>query len=132
MNKLFQPYLCKFVRVFFDDILIFSRSWEDHLHHLNIVFSTLRKHTLFVKISQKHTLFVKKSKCQFAQQEVSYLGHVINHEGVSVDQNKIQAMLEWPKPNTLKALWVFFRAHRLLPQVCSRLWKDCQTSYLHA
>lgn len=78
--------------VFFDDILIYSQNEEDHIHHLKTVFDILRSHKLFVKLS----------KCEFAKTELKYLGHAISQQGVAADCQKIKAMMEWPKPNTIK------------------------------
>lgn len=94
MNHIFQPHLRKFVLVFFDDILICSHSWHQHLHHLEQVF----------KLMQHHSLVAKLSKCTFAAQQVSYLGHSITPQGVSTDPTKIQATLDWPLPSTIKHL----------------------------
>jgi hypothetical protein len=94
MNGIFQDLIRKFVLVFFDDILIYSQTWEEHLQHLATVF----------KILWANRLYVKKEKCNFGQKKISYLGHIINQEGVSMDPEKITAMLNWPKPNTLKTL----------------------------
>ena len=93
MNEIFKKYLRKFVLVFFDDILIYSKNWDEHWIHVEKVLSILRD----------HKLFVKKEKCQFGQECIHYLGHVISREGVAVDPEKVQAMLKWPKPKTLKA-----------------------------
>lgn len=70
MNEICRPYLKKFVLVFFDDILVCSRTWELHLVHLKIVFELL----------QSHTLYVKQSKCAFGQAQVEYLGHIVSNE----------------------------------------------------
>lgn len=94
MNKIFHEHLRKFVLVFFDDILVYSRTWEDHLNHLRQVLSILAEHQFHVKLS----------KCAFGQKSVEYLGHVISEEGIRVNQNKIKAMLEWPQPKNLTAL----------------------------
>lgn len=94
MNKIFQSFLQRFVAMFFDDILIYSRSLEEHVGHLKLVMETLKLHSLFVKFS----------KCSFAQGTTEYLGHVVSEEGVQVDKNKIQAMLDWPIPKNLKQL----------------------------
>ncbi|CAL9031829.1 unnamed protein product [Prunus brigantina] len=80
MNDIFRPYLRKFVLVFFDDILVYSRTLNEHVHHLTTVFEVLR-------VAQ---LQVKASKCTFAQSTVDYLGHTISEAGVSVDKKKIQ------------------------------------------
>ena len=79
---------------FFDDILIYSDSLDSHLQHLRIVFETLKQ----------HKLFVKKSKCSFGQARLEYFGHVVSSEGVSADKSKIDSMLSWPQPTTVKGL----------------------------
>ena len=94
INEVFKEYLRKFVLVFFDDILIYSKSWEEHLRHVKMVLSTLRN----------HKLYVKREKCQFGQVQIKYLGHVISKEGVAVDLDKVASMVDWPKPTSLKAL----------------------------
>ncbi|XP_015969943.1 uncharacterized protein LOC107493360 [Arachis duranensis] len=94
MNDIFQPFLRKFVLVFFDDILIYSPSTSQHLAHLEIVLQTL----------QKESLFAKLSKCLFAVSEIDYLGHTITEKGVHMEKDKIQAVLAWPTPENLKQL----------------------------
>ena len=68
MNDIFNPFLRKFVLVFFDDILVYSKSWEEHLHHLQSVLSVL----------QQHSFFANLKKCSFARSQVEYLGHVVS------------------------------------------------------
>jgi hypothetical protein len=92
INDIFRPYLRKFVLFFFDDILIYSSSLEDHLFHLRAVFSLLRQ----------HSLFVKKSKCNFASSSVKYPGHIVSKDGVAADPSKIQVMVAWPFQRHLK------------------------------
>ena len=94
MNDVFRDCLRKFVLVFFDDILIYSRNMEVHLEHLRVVFELMRK----------NQLFAKRSKCAFATDRVEYLGHFIQAEGVSTDPSKIKAVVDWPVPKNLKAL----------------------------
>jgi hypothetical protein len=72
MNKIFKPFLCNFVLVFFDDILIYSKTWESHIEHVDKSLQLLRD----------NQLFVKHSKCAFGAHEVEYLGHIVSQEGV--------------------------------------------------
>lgn len=97
MNQIFSFATRKYVLVFFDDILIYSLSWADHLMHLEMVLSTL----------QEHKLFAKFSKCSFGLQEVEYLGHIVSVNGVAMDNSKVQAIVDWPVPNSLKQLQGF-------------------------
>jgi hypothetical protein len=90
MNSVLQPFLRKFVLVFFDDILIYSKSWSEHLKHLNAVLTTLRQ----------HHLHVKHSKCAFATTSVAYLGHTINGSDVAMDGDKVEAVATWPQPRS--------------------------------
>lgn len=83
MNDVFRPHLRKFTLVFFDDILVYFKSAEEHLQHLQHVFSLMRE----------HKLFAKQSKCEFMTTQVAYLGHVISRQGVAVDKNKVADML---------------------------------------
>jgi hypothetical protein len=94
MNSIFKPFLRKFVLVFFDDILIYRKSWEDHVRHVDKVLQLLKE----------QQLYAKPSKCFFGVKEVEYLGHIVSHEGVKVDPNKIKAMMDWLIPKTLKNL----------------------------
>lgn len=94
MNSIFQQFLRKFVLVFFDDVLIYSHNWEDHLGHLRKVMLILRS----------HQFYIKPSKCDFEKESVEYLGHVISNERVRVDSKKIEAMQSWPQPATLTEL----------------------------
>ena len=94
MNSVFREYLRRFLLVFFDDILIYSKSMEDHLHHLQTVLSTMRA----------NVLLAKKSKCYFGVTRVEYLWHFITGEGVSTDPAKVAAVRNWPLPQTPKQL----------------------------
>jgi hypothetical protein len=88
MNNIFNPYLDKFVVVFIDDILVYSKTEEEHDEHLRIVLQTLRKHKLYAKFNM----------CDFYQREIQYLGHVISSKGIVVDPEKIKSIMEWPVP----------------------------------
>lgn len=94
MNSVFKPYLWKFVLVFFDDILVFSKNLHDHVAHITTVFETLSVHHLQVKLC----------KCTFGQSSIDYLGHTISAAGVAVDTTKVQCIQAWPKPTTVKGL----------------------------
>jgi hypothetical protein len=85
------------VLVFFDDILIYRNSWEDHVKHVDKVLQLLNE----------QQLYAKPSKCFFGVKEVEYLGHIVSHEGVKVDPNKIKAMMDTSISKTLKNLRAF-------------------------
>ncbi|KAK8512376.1 hypothetical protein V6N12_037376 [Hibiscus sabdariffa] len=85
MNRVFKPYLDKFVVVFIDDILIYSRNKDDHAEHLRIVLQTLRECQLYAKFS----------KCEFWLSKVAFLSHVISAKGIMVDPKKVQTILDW-------------------------------------
>ena len=94
MNDVFRPYLRRFVLVFFDDILIYSKSREEHEKHLEIVLGSLAQHQLYANLK----------KCCFGTSRVEYLGHIISAEVVSADREKIRAMEDWPQPKNVKEL----------------------------
>ncbi|KAJ0914905.1 putative nucleotidyltransferase, Ribonuclease H [Helianthus annuus] len=90
MNRVCKPYLDKFVIVFIDDILIYSKSQEEHEQHLRLVLELLRNEQLYAKFS----------KCDFWLREVHFLGHVVNKDGIHVDPAKIDSIKDWPTPKT--------------------------------
>ena len=82
MNNVMHKYLDKFVVVFIDDILIYSKTEEEHKEHLKIILQELREHQLFAKFS----------KCDFFKDKIQYLGHVVTKKGISIDPEKIRAI----------------------------------------
>jgi hypothetical protein len=88
MNSVFMPELDKFVVVFIDDILIYSKNEEEHAQHIRTVLTRLREHKLYAKFS----------KCEFWLDRVQFFGHVLTPEGVSVDPSKVQDVLNWKSP----------------------------------
>ena len=91
MNSVFMPELDKFVVVFIDDILVYSKNKEEHAKHLRIVLTRLREHQLYAKFS----------KCDFWLKEVQFLGHILSAEGVVVDPSKVKDVLDWKPPTTV-------------------------------
>jgi hypothetical protein len=115
MNHVLRPFLCHFVLVFFDDILIYSQTWLAHVTHVDQVLHHL----------SKHKLFLKQSKCAFGVSKVEYLGHIVGKDGVRVDPKKIEAMQNWPCPKTLKILRGFLGLtgyYRKFVQIKEKLW----------
>ncbi|GJZ48702.1 putative reverse transcriptase domain-containing protein [Tanacetum coccineum] len=90
MNRACRPYLDKFVIVFIDDILIYSKTREEHVEHLRLVLELLKREKLYAKFS----------KCEFWLREVQFLRHVINGNGIHVDPSKIEAVKNWKAPRT--------------------------------
>ncbi|GJT74185.1 putative nucleotidyltransferase, ribonuclease H [Tanacetum coccineum] len=91
MNRIFHEYLDKFVIVFIDDILVYSKSEEEHEQHLRIVLEILRQKKLYAKFS----------KCEFWLQQVAFLGHIVSADGIIMDPSKVEAITKWPRPTTV-------------------------------
>jgi hypothetical protein len=99
MNKVFMEYLNKFVMAFINDILVHSRSEEEHEEHLRLALQKLREHRLYVKLS----------KCEFWMKQVAFLGHVISKGGISVDPRKVQDVLSWNLTTSVNDIQSFLR-----------------------
>ena len=91
MNKVFMEFLDKFVVVFIDDILVYSKNEEEHKEHLHLVLEKLRGHQLYAKFS----------KCEFWLKEVGFLEHVISREGIAVDPTKVVTITNWEAPTSV-------------------------------
>jgi hypothetical protein len=91
MNGLFRDYLDTFVIVFLDDILVYSKSEEEHEQHLRLVLQVLRGHQLYAKLI----------KCSFYQRQIHYMGNIISEEGIAVDPQKVEAIREWLEPRNV-------------------------------
>lgn len=97
MNYIFKDLLLKFVLVFFDDILVYSKSGEEHILNLRKVFDILKK----------HQFVVNRGKYVLAARRIEYLGHFISAEGIATDPRKITAISEWPTPKGTKQVKSF-------------------------
>ena len=106
MNDIFHGQLRKFVLVFFNDILIYNRTWEDHLQHIEVV----------LRILEEQHLYATLSKCEFGLIEMLYLGHIIGVDGVRVHEEKIRDIQEWPEPKNVTKLRGFVG-------ICTYYWK---------
>nr|GFC81622.1 RNA-directed DNA polymerase homolog [Tanacetum cinerariifolium] len=91
MNRIFYEFLDKFVIVFIDDILVFSKSKEEHEDHLHTVLQTLRHEKLYAKFS----------KCEFWLSSVAFLGHIVSPEGITMDPAKVEAITKWLRPTSV-------------------------------
>ncbi|CAI7863963.1 unnamed protein product [Closterium sp. NIES-54] len=97
MHSVFRDFLDRFVIIFIDDILIYSKSLKEHAEHLRQVFIRLRE----------HRLFAKQSKCEFAKPSIPLLGHIISHNQLAMDPSKVQAIREWKEPTSIKEVQAF-------------------------
>ncbi|WVZ52824.1 hypothetical protein U9M48_003844 [Paspalum notatum var. saurae] len=97
MNKVFMEYLDKFVVVFIDDILIYSKMEEEHEEHFRLVLQKLREHKLYAKLS----------KCEFWLDQVPFLGHIVSKGGIMVDPSKISSVMDWKVPEVVKEVCGF-------------------------
>ncbi|XP_038979894.1 uncharacterized protein LOC120110006 [Phoenix dactylifera] len=97
MNQIFKPYIGKFVVVYFDDILVYSRDQEQHLEHLRQIFMMLRKEKLYVNLR----------KCDFLTDSLIFLGYMVTSNGIKVDPKKIEAISSWPVPRTIHEIRSF-------------------------
>jgi hypothetical protein len=91
MNKVFMEYLGKFIVVFINGTLVYSRSEEEHEGHLHLVLQKLRDHKLYAKLSKR----------EFGLKQVAFLGHVISKGGISIDPSKVQYVLSWKAPTSV-------------------------------
>jgi hypothetical protein len=97
MNKVFMEYLDKFVVVFINDILIYSKNDSDHEEHLRMVLQKLRDNQLYAKFT----------KCEFCLGEVHFLEHIISKGGISVDPAKVTTIVGWKVPSTVSEVQSF-------------------------
>ncbi|KAI0509782.1 hypothetical protein KFK09_010378 [Dendrobium nobile] len=107
MIKVFKPFLQRFALVFNDDILMYSKSEEEHLE---MALGTLKKHQLYANLK----------KCSFAQQRAEYLGHIVSQAGLSKDPTKMDAIVECPVPKNLKRLRRFLGLTRYYKKFVKR------------
>ena len=105
MNSIFSEYLDKFVVVFIDDILVYSKTKDEHEEHLRIVLQTLRKNKLYANFD----------KCDFYQKEIQYLGHVISAEGIIIDPEKTKSIMEWLVPKDVADIQSFMESLDTIP-----------------
>jgi hypothetical protein len=97
MNKVFMEFLDKFVVVFIDDILVFSKTKQEHVEHLRLVLQKFRE----------HKLYAKWSRCEFWLKEASFPGHVVSNGGITVDPSKVKEVLDWKLPTNVSEIHSF-------------------------
>ena len=97
MDSVLRPFLDVFVIVYLDEILIFSKTREDHVFHVNRVLDILKKEKLFLKMS----------KCEFGKTSLVYLGHIVGGGELRIDPSKVEAIVNWPTPKTVTKVRIF-------------------------
>lgn len=98
MNTVLRPLIGNCIVVYLDDILVYSKSWPEHMQHLREVMDTL----------QREKLFVNLEKYSFAQMKLKYLGFIMSNEELKVDQEKVKAVLDWLTPTSATELRSFY------------------------
>src|SRR5260370_9745422 len=97
MDEVFSTYLDIFIIVYLDDIVVYSKTLDQHLHHLELVFKKLREHKLYAKLE----------KCSFMQRQIKFLGHLVSADGIRVNPSKVKAIMDWPAPTNVKEFRAF-------------------------
>ena len=108
MNDVLRPFLRKCIVVFLDDILIFSKTWQDHLSDVDAVLTALGREELYCKLS----------KCQFAASSVSFLGHIVTGKSIAPDPDKIKAVESWPVPSSTTEVRRFLGFANFFRTIC--------------
>lgn len=100
MNDVLRPFIDDFVIVYLDDILVFSKTWEEHLKHVNQTLDVLKRENLYVKLS----------KCEFGKTSLNYLGHSVGAGELKIDPSKVEVIVNWPKPKSTTEVRSFLGA----------------------
>ena len=119
MHSIFREFLDSFLIIFLDDLLVYSRSVEEHQAHVTQVLQVLRQHHLYAKVS----------KCSFFQHSVEYLGHVVTADGVAPDPVKVKAVQDWKVPENVQGDTQFSRTRRVLSAFHTGFCQDCSPTY---
>ncbi|KAJ0829997.1 putative nucleotidyltransferase, Ribonuclease H [Helianthus annuus] len=112
MNQLFRPFIGKFVVVYFDDVLIYSPNFDEHVKHVRQVLTLLRR----------DNLYAARKKCVFMVPKVLFLGYVVSGDGIQVDESKVAAVKQWPTPTTITEVRSFHERSVSLWSLRSCFW----------
>ena len=97
VDEVFNDYLYKFLIVYLDDLVVYSKNLDDHLRQLELILIRLREHRLYAKLE----------KCNFMQKQIKFLGHLVSADGIRVNPEKVKAIIDWPTPTSVKDIRSF-------------------------
>ncbi len=117
MNYVFWKFIDEFVVVSIEDILIHSRTESEHKKHIELVLKELRENKIYAKLT----------KCFFMRNKVEYLGHIISENGIQMNQKKVEAVMNWEEPTSVKQMQSFLGFCNYYRKFVKKFWNNCRS-----